>query len=172
MLNQAAMRLVNKVPARYQNTAKQFIKFGVTGTLGAVIDFGTVNILTRGFGWDAIYEVFGYKVIAANMISVATAIFVMFFVNKYWTFGDRDGSAVQQGVGYFALNGVTFVLNQILTSFFLFQVPLVAVVFGSMADNASKALAIGIILSVNFAGSKFLIFKKKPVTQTSTSRVA
>lgn len=154
-------KLIGMFPPKLQRTARQFIKFGVTGTMGAVIDFGSFNILRRGLGWDAVYDILGQPIIAANLVSVALAIFIMFFVNKYWTFRNQSKDVVKQGIGYFALNGVTFVLNQLLTSFFAFRVGLVEAVFGSQTDNAAKALAIGIILFVNFAGSKFLVFKKK-----------
>ena len=70
----------------------------------------------------------------------------------------------KQWSSYFALNLVTFVLNQILTSFFTFRLALVAIVFGTQKDNAAKALAIGLILFVNFLGSKFLVFRKKGKT--------
>lgn len=165
MLNSLALRIVALAPLRYQNTAKQFIKFAVVGVAGTVVDFGTFNILTRGFGWDDIYFVFGYEIIAANLVSVFLAIISNFLLNKYWTFQDTGEHVVQQWSKYFALNLTTFVLNQILTSYFAFRVPIVAIVFGSMKDNAAKALAIGIILFLNFFGSKFLVFRKKPVQE-------
>jgi len=165
MLTALALRIVALAPPRYQNTTKQFIKFSITGVIGTVVDFGTFNILTRGFGWDDIYFVFGYEIIAANMVSVFLAIISNFMLNKYWTFQDSGEQVVQQWSKYFLLNAVTFVLNQILTSFFAFRLPIVETIFGSQKDNAGKALAIGIILFLNFAGSKFLVFRKqKPTT--------
>lgn len=157
--------ILRRVPDRYENVAKQFIKFGVTGTMGAVIDFTSYNIMTRGFDWTTIYTVYGYKLIAANLVSVLLAISIMFFVNKYWTFRNTASNVVQQGAGYFAMNSITFVLNQILTSFFAFHVPFIEAAFGGMKDNVAKALAIGFILFVNFFGSKFVIFRKKQPVQ-------
>ena len=129
--------------------------------VGSTVDFGSYNILTRGLGWDTTFEVLGFEIIAANLVSVFLAITGNFVLNKYWTFRDTDTDVVKQWSSYFALNTATFVLNQIITSFFAFQVPLVALVFGGMKDNAAKAMAIGMILFVNFFGSKFFIFRKK-----------
>lgn len=168
MTRSFAMRLVAKFPPHLQDTAKQFIKFGVVGVIGAVVDFGTYNIMTRLLGWTDIYHVFGYEIIAANLVSVFLAIVSNFLLNKYWTFRDTDEKVVQQWSKYFALNFTTFIFNQILTSFFAFRVPLVAIIFGSQKDNIAKALAIGIILFVNFAGSKFLIFRRSKPVETST----
>lgn len=158
-MEELTLRLVNALPVRYQSTAKQFIKFVAVGAIGAVVDFGSYNLLTRGLGWTEIYEIFNYQIIAANLVSVLLAITSNFLLNRYWTFRATSGNATGQGAGYFILNGITFVFNQILTSFFTFHVPIVAIMFGSQKDNAAKALAIGIILFVNFLGSKFLVFR-------------
>lgn len=150
---------------RYQGLTRQFVKFGITGTIGAVVDFGTYTFLTRWLGWDTIYIILGLEVIAANTVSVFLAILSNFILNKYWTFRDREEQVVQQGVSYFAFNTVTWVLNQILTSLFTFQVPLFTVLFGSKRDFVAKALAIALIMFINFLGSKLLIFR------TSKTRV-
>lgn len=151
---------INRLPLKYQNIARQFLKFGVVGAIGAIVDFGTYNILTRGFGWTDVYTILGYQVIAANLVSVFLAIVSNFILNKYWTFRDKSEKVAQQWSQYFLLNAFTFVLNQIVTSFFAFRVPIIITLFGAQADNIAKVLAIGIILFVNFAGSKLLVFRK------------
>lgn len=152
--------MVSRLPTRYQRSGKQFVKFGITGVIGAVVDFGTYNILTRGIGFIASYTILGQQIIVANNISVFLAIMSNFLFNKYWTFRDTSKQVAKQWVGYFTLNFFTWMLNQLLVSIFAFQVPIVQAVFGTQKDNAAKVLAIGIILFINFAGSKFLIFKK------------
>lgn len=160
-------KLVAAVPLRYQRIARQFIKFIVTGTIGATVDFGIYNLLTRGFDFDAFYTIFGQKMLVANNISVILAIMSNFVFNKYWTFRDRESAVLGQWAGYFTLNAFTWALNQILVSFFTFNVPLMAEIFGSQRDNAAKALAIGFILFINFFGSKFLIFGRKSQAQVT-----
>lgn len=161
MLTVVTLKVVSFFPPALQNTARQFIKFGVVGVMGAIVDFGSYNILTRVIGWNDIYYLAGYEIIAANLVSVFLAIINNFIFNKYWTFRDTNEKVVQQWSQYFALNFTTFVLNQILTSFFTFRVPIIAAVFGPQKDNIAKALAIGLILFLNFAGSKFLVFRKQ-----------
>ena len=53
----------------------------------------------------------------------------------------------------------TYILNQLLTSFFVFYTPLEKI-FGQNEDFVAKVLAIGIILFINFLGGKFIVFKK------------
>lgn len=161
MYHALADKAVTFFPVRYQLAVRQFLKFGITGTIGAVIDFGTYNLLTRGFDWDASYVVFGQTIVAANNVSVFLAIMSNFILNKYWTFRNKEAEVAKQWTGYFILNVITWTLNQLLVSFFTFRVPLMVILFGSQRDNAAKALAIGLILGLNFLGSKFVIFKKK-----------
>ncbi|MCH8748868.1 hypothetical protein IH781_03935, partial [Patescibacteria group bacterium] len=40
MLKALAERLVGLAPLKYQRTARQFVKFAITGTIGASVDFG------------------------------------------------------------------------------------------------------------------------------------
>lgn len=163
------------VPPRYVGLAKQFVKFGMVGLVGATVDFGSYNIMTRALDWNTIFDIFGFKIIAANLVSVLAAILSNFLLNKYWTFRNQSTSVLQQGAGYFTLNFVTFVLNQLLTSFFAFHVPLIEAAFGSQKDNVAKAISVGFILFINFFGSKFIIFRKKKydytVPQISSSNV-
>ena len=89
------------------------------------------------------------------------AIISNFVLNKYWTFDSKEGNVAKQWTGYFALNFVTWVLNQLLVSFFTFQVVFFEATFGDLRDIAAKVAAIGIILFLNFFGSKFLVFRQR-----------
>jgi putative flippase GtrA len=161
MLSLLAERLVSILPRRYQNTAKQFIKFAITGTIGAIVDFGTYAILTRLFGWVTTYTVLGTEIVAANNVSVFLAVCSNFIINRYWTFHSVEGNAARQGIGYFILNTFTWALNQILVSLFVFHTPLFTQLFLDQRDIAAKVAAIVIILFINFFGSKLLIFRGK-----------
>jgi putative flippase GtrA len=162
MVEALALRFISWLPLRYQNTARQFVKFAITGTVGAVVDFGTYGILTRAFGWTSTYLVLGYQISAPNNVSVFLAILSNFILNKYWTFRTPGGNIAGQGAGYFVLNVITWTLNQILMSYFTFRVPAFAAAFGDLRDIAAKVAAIAIILMLNFLGSKFLVFRKQP----------
>lgn len=162
MLTALADQLVGFFPIRYRNIARQFIKFGITGTIGAIVDFSTYNILKRGFGLEYEYIVWGQHILLANNISVFLAIVSNFILNKYWTFRDQRKDVVGQWTGYFILNLFTWALNQLLVSFLIYKVVIMEVIFGDQRDNAAKVIAIGLILFVNFLGSKFIVFKKRP----------
>ncbi len=158
MLTKLTDAILSAVPERHQRTAKQFIKFGITGAIGAVVDFGTFAILTRLVGWTATYTLFGTKIIAANNVSVFLAICSNFLINRAWTFQGAEGNVAKQGAGYFALNTFTWALNQIIVSLFV-QWSLFVSLFGEERDFAAKAAAIVFILFINFFGSKLFIFQ-------------
>lgn len=149
-------------------TLRQFVKFVVSGTFGFTVDMGTYLALTRLVGWTTVLTVFGYQIIAPNLVSVLAAMVGVFLLSKYWTFRDpRPEELARQGIRFFALYTTSYVLNQIITSFFAFHVPLLQALFGPDADIAAKVLAIGIILFVNFFGSKFLVFRRGSPTLTA-----
>ncbi len=150
--------IISFVPAGHQKTAKQFIKFGITGTIGAIVDFATFALLTRVLGWTATYTLLGTEIIAANNVSVFLAICSNFIINRAWTFHDTEGSAAKQGTGYFILNAFTWALNQILVGLF-FKWTIFISLFGDNRDLVAKAVAIVIILFINFFGSKLFIFR-------------
>lgn len=161
MLSTITERIVTLVPEQYQKVAKQFIKFGITGTIGAVVDFSTFGILTRLLGWHTTYTILGTEIIAANNVSVFLAVCSNFIINRYWTFHDIKGNAAKQGASYLLLNTFTWALNQILVSLFTFHSQIFSQLFEDNRDLAAKAAAIIIILFVNFFGSKLLIFRGK-----------
>lgn len=161
MFSAIGEKIVRIVPERYQNTAKQFIKFAITGTIGAAVDFGTFGLLTRILHWDTTYTVWGTEIIAANNVSVFLAICSNFIINRTWTFHTTGEGAAKQGAGYFLLNIFTWGLNQVFVSLFAFHTPIFSQLFGHNRDLAAKAAAIVITLFINFFGSKLLIFRAK-----------
>lgn len=156
------LSLISKLPIQYQRIAIQFVKFGVTGVIGASVDFGIYAFLTRVLDWTTLYSIAGYQISAANNVSVLTAIMSNFFFNKYWTFRQKEGNFAKQWTGYVILNIITWLLNQLLMSYFAFRVAFFEQTFGDNKDFAAKVAAIGFILFINFLGSKFLIFRRKP----------
>jgi len=126
-----------------------------------MVDFTTYNVLARGHDWTSYYEVCGQKIVVANNISVFLAVVSNFIINKHWTFRAQKGAVVSQWTCYFVMSVMTWILNQILVSLLTFKVPLIVQLFPSQGDNAAKVIAISVILFFNFAGSKFIIFRRK-----------
>jgi dolichol-phosphate mannosyltransferase len=61
----------------YVLTNSSFIKFGVVGGIGAIVDFGLAYLLK---------EVIGTTVLIANMISTESAVLSNYMLNNFWSF--------------------------------------------------------------------------------------
>lgn len=59
--------------------AVRFFKFLVVGTVGFIVDFGTLTFLV---------EVMGFIPVVANTISFSLAVLSNFTFNRYWTYPD------------------------------------------------------------------------------------
>lgn len=74
--------------------AERFSKFLVVGTIGAVVDFGTLTLLI---------ELVGLPTLVANMISFSAAVVSNFIFNRFWTYPDSRKKPISSQLGQFAL---------------------------------------------------------------------
>lgn len=63
----------------------RFIKFGIVGGSGVIVNLGIYFFLTRGLGWQ---ETLWGKYIS-YALSVEVSILTNFLLNDFWTFADR-----------------------------------------------------------------------------------
>ena len=128
----------------------RFLKFAVVGTLGAAIDFGVMNLLTRLAGMDSV---------PAGTISFICAVVSNFIWNRYWTYPEsRSRHVMHQLVMFFVVNvagiGIRIPILHFaeppLMHFFdtkLMHNPITADI---LAKNVTLALAVGIVMLWNF----------------------
>ncbi|MCK5634820.1 MAG: GtrA family protein, partial [Anaerolineales bacterium] len=78
---------------RTRRELNRFLKFSVVGGIGAVVDFGSFNLLAN---------VLGIASIAASIISFSAAVTSNFLWNRYWTYPDSRSKPVSQQIIQFA----------------------------------------------------------------------
>jgi putative flippase GtrA len=131
---------------------RRFIKFATVGLIGAVVDFGVLNVLVFLFGVPKEY---------ANLISVSCAIISNFTWNRLWTFPESQEHAVHTQFGQFALvNLVGLGINQavfLLTDHYIFE-PLLFP-HKTIPLNLAKACAIGVVLFWNFGANRVWTYR-------------
>lgn len=135
---------------------KQFLRFGIVGTIGVFVDFGILNLLSFLTG---IYA--GLGIIVINSISFLAAVVNNYLLNKYWTFKSdatdhaREFSrALLVYVGGLIINtGIVYYFTTIVGPSFGFS-PLIWV-------NLAKAIGVGVAMVWNFVGMKFFVFAAK-----------
>jgi putative flippase GtrA len=149
---------------RNRKEAKRFIKFMFVGALGAVVDFGALNILTH---------VLDLPVTLAGVISFLLAVTHNFTWNRYWTYPEsRRFPPLPQYVQFLVINATAL----------LIRVPILAVVPGPTAtlleaiglsptaaevlsNNLALALAVGIAMFWNFFVNRFITYRHIKVGQ-------
>lgn len=81
----------------------RFLKFSVVGGVGAVVDFGTFNLLTAAAGVAAI---------PASIVSFLAAVTSNFVWNRFWTYPDsRSKSIRRQAAQFGAVSAVGLALR-------------------------------------------------------------
>lgn len=129
----------------------QFLKFVVTGTVGAGIDFAIYGALTRLAHFYFLY---------ANLCSVFLAILATFILNKYWTFESREpGAWKSQSWKFFVVAGTNYVLQQLILTLIVFYTPLERITGKSLKDIGAKVIAVGIVMFSNFFLNKYWTFR-------------
>ncbi len=127
----------------------RFLKFAAVGTIGAVIDFGVMNLMSH---------LFDMKLVYAGTISFICAVISNFMLNRYWTYPDSRSRHILHQLGMF------FVVNSagiaIRIPILHFAEPVTLVYFSRLAarflsaeflaKNFTLALAVGIVMLWNF----------------------
>jgi putative flippase GtrA len=149
---------------RNRKEAKRFLKFMFVGAMGAIVDFGVLNLLAH---------VFDVPVTIAGVISFSLAVTSNFIWNRYWTYPEsRAFPAIPQYLQFFIVNATAL----------LIRVPILAVVPGLvigflessgvppataevLGNNFALALAVGIAMFWNFFVNRFITYRHIKVGQ-------
>ena len=135
----------------------QFAKYVTVGLANTAVDFGVLNLIMWTTG---VYQ--GKSVILFNTISFLVAVTNSYIWNKFWTFKAKDKSNIPAQFIQFVIVSIIGVL--INTGIVYIGSSLISPMFGFSANvwtNVAKVLATVVSLIWNFAGYKFIVFKKK-----------
>jgi len=162
--NPTLSRIANFARANSKEITR-FLKFSVVGTLGAVIDFGGLNLLILAFSFSKVL---------ANTCSFTVAVFSNFVWNRLWTFPEsRDRPIVPQLAQFVLVNIGGLLLNQaiflsldawVLGEAGALAAPMATVALSmglahyKLAYNSSKAIATVIVLFWNFGANRLWTF--------------
>jgi len=119
-----------------------FIKFGITGVSGLIIDFSLTWLFK---------DEFHFNKFIANSIGFTAAVVSNYFIHRNWTFKAHTAKAGPQFTAFFTVSLIGLLLNS-------------AIIF--LLDNMmyvnfyiSKAVAIFIVFFWNFSANYFFVFK-------------
>lgn len=134
----------------------RFLHFAVVGIIGAVVDFGIMNLLTR---------LAGVSLVVAGTISFICAILSNFLWNRYWTYPDSRSKPVYQQLITFSVVSVSGLIIRIpilalveplmykLLSALPYKIPYFST--KALGDNITLAVAVGIVMFWNFFANRY-----------------
>lgn len=133
-----------------QKERKRFIKFALVGTLGAVIDFIVMNILTHSASLTLAF---------AGTISFMFAVLNNFTWNRFWTYPESRSRPLFNQLGMFFLVNAAGVAIRIPTLHYL-EPPVIQFVENTFhttaltaevyARNLTLAVAVGVVMLWNY----------------------
>jgi len=127
----------------------RFVKFAIVGAIGAVIDFGLLNLMRGVFGWDLLW---------ANTLSVSAAILSNFVWNRLWTFPESRNRKKRKQLPQFTLvNLVGLLINNVIV--IGLDAMLVPHIGEPLSYNLAKAVAIGVVLFWNFGANRLWTYR-------------
>ena len=130
----------------------RFFRFATVGIIGAVVDFGTFNLLTAFAGMTAVM---------ASIFSFIAAIISNFTWNRYWTYPDSRTKPVSRQliqfsvvsvVGLLIRTPIIALLEPYFTQLFigLPYLPIGFITAEILADNLALATAVIVVMFWNF----------------------
>lgn len=130
----------------------RFFRFATVGVIGAVVDFGTFNLLTSFAGMTAVW---------ASVFSFIAAVISNFTWNRYWTYPDSRTKPISRQLIQFTAVSIGGLL--IRTPLIAFLEPLFTRLFIGLpflpigfitgeflADNLALAVAVLVVMFWNF----------------------
>ncbi len=133
----------------------RFVRFLVVGAIGAVVDFGTFNLLSG---------VVRINAIVASVLSFAAAVTSNFTLNRHWTYPDsRSKPLARQWVQFALVNLVGLFIRTPL--FAALRTPWAGLAERlpaawlpmspqSLGNNLALACAVGVVLIWNFVANR------------------
>jgi putative flippase GtrA len=142
----------------------RFLKFATVGIIGAVVDFGTFNLLSSGIGLPVVW---------ASIISFIAAILSNFTWNRYWTYPDSRTKPISRQLIQFAFVSVVGLAIRtpivvFLEQFFgqLFQglefLPIGFITSQLVAENLALAVAVLVVMFWNFFINRYWTYNDIP----------
>jgi len=133
----------------------RFLKFLAVGLIGAIVDFGVMNLLS---------SLFGMPLVVAGTISFICAVCSNFIWNRYWTYPDSRSRPLMRQLAMFFLVNIAGVAIRIPILHFLEPIFLNLLTRLPLSDPASAellaknltlAVAVFVVLLWNFFVNRY-----------------
>jgi putative flippase GtrA len=132
----------------------RFLKFAVVGAIGAVIDFGIMNLLVA---------LFRAPFVLAGTISFICAVVSNFIWNRFWTYPESRSKPLVGQLGQFSLVNAAGLLIRIpilkfgepALDHFILNLSIVEKSHQFISHNVTLAIAVGVVMLWNFFVNRY-----------------
>ena len=138
----------------------KFLKFGVVGASGAVIDFG-ITALCKG--------ILGMPDLLANAIGFTIAATSNYFLNRVWTWKSTSKEVGIEYVKFFVVSLIGLGLNSLIV-LLLKDISIVPRFVETTLDWdfwVAKVIATAVVMVWNFVANNFFTFRQKKTLNQS-----
>jgi len=144
------MTVVLKNPAE----RTRFLKFAAVGAIGALIDFGIMNLLVA---------MFRAPFIIAGTVSFVCAVISNFTWNRFWTYPESRSKPLIGQLGQFSLvNAAGLLIRLPILRFgepafdqILANLPVTSKIHQFLSHNITLAIAVGVVMLWNFFVNRY-----------------
>jgi len=136
----------------------QIIRYGMVGILNTLIDFATLNILVAIGGITS-----GFPLVLCNAVAFFSANLNGYFLNKKWTFAEKDGTSLKQYFYYLLLAAGGLLINSLILYLIVTTCPRPAALTPTWWLNVAKIGATAASMIWNYLACRLIIFRKQGV---------
>ena len=132
----------------------KFLKFGIVGASGMVVDFGVLYLMRNVLGLPDLW---------ANTISFTAAATSNYFLNRVWTWRSTSRNVGVEYAKFFFVSLIGLGLNSLIV-FLLKDTSIVPRFVDTTLDWdfwVAKIIATAIVMVWNFLANNFFTFRKK-----------
>ena len=131
----------------------RFFRFAIVGTFGAIVDFGSFNIMVGILGITAVW---------ASVLSFSAAIINNFVWNRYWTYPDSRSKKTRWQITQFTI--ISIIGLAIRTPLFAFLDDRLSALIGLsnlpidaefLGHNMALAIAVIVVMFWNFFANRY-----------------
>ena len=133
----------------------RFLRFMAVGVIGAIVDFGVMNLLTR---------LLSTPLVVAGTISFICAVISNFIWNRHWTYPDsRSRPIMRQLAMFFTVNvagiairiPILWLLEPPMLTFFQSTSFRISLTPDFLAKNFTLAIAVSVVMLWNFFVNRY-----------------
>ena len=134
----------------------RFFRFMIVGAIGAIVDFGVMNLFIH---------LFNASVTLSGIFSFAAAVTSNFLWNRYWTYPDsRSKHILHQFSEFLLINSLGLIIRIPILAFidpplriFFNQIPIQTQIIppNDLGDNFTLALAVLVVMFWNFFANRY-----------------